>query len=228
MKNSNTGGMRMEKKWKAAFLMIVISFSGLTGCAMDWYWTPERSATVQEAFRSYAPPGDPAVARQAVVQQVFNAPYEDVFRAVNVSASQALFHVHEQDKRAGVVLATEVLRTQPTDQVHTTFYYAILIKERGPRRTSVTIMAKVQYPCLYQVVGAGWHIATFGIVKAATALSGEDDDKESCTRRSTLRWAAVVNSDSGIRRLPFSPDRTPEIARFLSFVRNNLIAAGAI
>jgi hypothetical protein len=157
-----------------------------------------------------------------VVQQVFDAPYEDVFRAVNVATSQALFQVHAQDKRAGAVLATELLRRQPTDRVHTTFYYAILTKELGPRQTSVTVMTKVQYPCSYRESGAGWHIGTLG---AAAAM--ESGGKELCARLSALRWAAVVGSDSGVN-YPFSANRTPEVLRFLSFVRSNLVAAGVI
>jgi hypothetical protein len=37
----------------------------------------------------------------------------------------------------------------------------------------------------------------------------------------------VVGSDSGVN-YPFSANRTPEVLRFLSFVRSNLVAAGVI
>jgi hypothetical protein len=213
----------MKRKTKLTASLVLAAFTGgMTGCAMDQHWLPERPASVQEAFPNLTPPPDTSVAEQAVVQQFFNAPFEDVFQAVNQSAAQAMLQIQHQDKRSGLILATEPVRRQPSDRVFTSFYYAIQVKEQGPRRSAVTVMAKVQYPCHYQDSGAGWHIATLGM---ATAL--EAGGKQTCERLTAVRWAASLPSDKAVT-LPFAPNRGPEIARFFSFVRNNLLAAGAI
>ena len=220
----------VRKQCWARFLcvpVLVLMVGHLAGCAVTDVWLPEKEATVQEAFRTVEPPPDPQVARQAVVRQVFQAPYEDVYRAASVAATKSLFNVEAQNKRVGHILATEIVRrqtninTQSDALEYDKFYYAVLVNELGPRRTQVTIMTKVQARCFYPEVGVGIHIASLGTL---AALNRTLNREETCKFRSNLRWAAVGSGD----KYRVTPNRTAEMMQFMTILRSNLINAGAL
>jgi hypothetical protein len=166
---------------------------------------PERFVRVGEAYSSkdYLQNTE-QIPQDSFKKMLFQAPYEDVFRAASVSASQAQFSVEEEKKAEGVILATRTAKEQPpqiypmspvNQQPHQrNYYYAILVKEKGPKSTEVVIMAKVQGKCLTEL-----------LISPAV-----------CKAYATPHWAS--GHDNAMQ----------DLNQFIVFLRNNLIAAGLI
>jgi hypothetical protein len=190
-------------------LILIFVFQALTGCGAGWI--PTRFATLQEAY----PPGDilrsmEVVPSDSTIQKVFNAPYEDVFRAAIVSASQTQWLVEVQDKANGVILAMRVLQIMPPPDTadcqnnaganrrpsQRNSYYAVVIKEKGPKSIEVTAVAKAQGRCEHKLC---WGAPSANAV---------------CERYASLHWA--TGHDNALS----------ELTQFMVFISNNLIAAG--
>lgn len=172
----------------------------LAGCATTTL--PERWSTAKDAFPSKADMIPPADKTGVFEVTSFTAPYEDVYRAASVSASQAMLDVTAESKDDGYILAEQIPQGKPG--IH--YYYAITVDELGPKQSRVTIMSKMQAQCV--ILGSGYSIATLGILPAAQHATGETD--EACRENSQVHWGG---------------DPT-QFKQFMSFVRNNLIAAG--
>jgi len=191
----------------------------LSGCTVT---VPERFATLQEAYppgESLSPPPD--APPDSFKKASFEAPYEDVFRAVSVAASQAQFNVESTDKRKGSILATRVIMVQgPVNRTITEprqYSYAIVAKEIGPKATEVMTLARVQQTCTRDS-GLTWtlvSIFTFGIA-LPTALIMYPVEKIRCDNAATVQWATG----------PYTT--LQEMNQLMTFARNNLIAAGAL
>lgn len=191
----------MARWWHSAcVLFVILCCIALTGCGT---WLPERFVRPDEAYsaKEYLQNTD-QLPYDSFKKAVFKVPYEDVFRAASVSASQAQFNVEEERKADGVILATRIIQERPphdgapgNQRPHQrNYYYAIVVKERGPKSTEVVIMAKAQGKCL------------------ADPLMGTAQ----CRAYAIPHWATVYDN------------ATQDLGQFMTFLRNNLIMAGLL
>ena len=170
----------------------------MTACVAPATDVMPQFMTVQEAFGpsgSDEPPKD----SKAIKTNIFDASYEEVFRAASVSTSQAQFEIQSEDKHRGVILATREVQGSGY-WFPRIFFYSIRLKELGPKRTKVTIVAKVQAAC----TRFNW--------------GGASETNALCDKVSKGAWADL----GGIFLA------APELSQFMIFVRNNLLAAGAL
>lgn len=198
MQNANHAPSLVRLRRSYPALLILVLFAG---CATTTL--PERWSTAKDAFMSKQDMLPPADKTGAFEVTDFAAPYEDVYRAASVSASQAMLDVTAESKSDGYVLAEQIPQGKPG--IH--YYYAITVDELGPKQSRVTIMSKMQSQCV--ILGSGYSIATLGMLPAAQHATGETD--EACRENSQVHWGGD----------PI------QFKQFMSFVRNNLIAAGA-
>lgn len=190
--------------------------AALIGCSMGRI-VPERFMTVDQAFDPAGGYTPPAENPDAMKKSIFNVPFEDVYRAVEVSMSQAQFNVESENKAGGVILATRTVEmpigiyySDMSTPYRHTFFYAASVKELGPRKTEVTIAAKVQGQC-----GVGNKAAITLMTMGVTAGS-VGTWEENCFKLAGGMWVAGK----------YHQDK--EFGQFLTFVRNNLIAAGVL
>jgi len=185
-----------------AQLLAVVSLVLASGC-LSTTTLPEHWASAKEAFPDKKSTNPPHEKEDAYVVATFRTPYEDVYRAALVSASQAMFNVTEENKREGYILA-ERIATIVNTSIPVHYYYAIRIDEIHGKESRVTIAAKAQREC-----GFYGHFAI---------------DIDICTKQSELHWVD--------KRTPRSigdpnPEGTKaEMTQVIVFIRNNLIAAG--
>jgi hypothetical protein len=143
---------------------------------------------------------------------VFNAPFEDVYRAANVSVSQVQWLIQKESKAQGIILAIQILEMLPPVTTancplnggansrprQRNYYYAVVIKEKGPKSTEITAVAKVQGGCEHK------------------ACFAAPSNNRACEAYASLHWA--TRDDSAL----------PQLTQFMTFIRNNLIAAGLL
>jgi hypothetical protein len=118
---------------------------------------PDKFATSAEAFPDAAaietrdlPPG-------SFITRTFEAPYADIFQITIQSASPAGVVIESSDRAKGLILASKSasVRNPFTAEANVnypaqrTYFFSIAIKEEGPTRTEITIIAKVQTSCQY-------------------------------------------------------------------------------
>ncbi len=194
-------------------LLVVCSvcLSFVSGCAAPLL--PDKWGSTGEAFpdaESMKPPKD---LRDAYETALFMAPYEDVYRAALVSVSQVQFNVTYESRSKGYIFAKRFVASAPTVVMETMggyaerrYYYAIEVTELAAKKTRVKIMAKTQGQC--QGIHGLLNAMSLGINEVAT------DSKELCRQYSSIHWAAGFDNTS------------QELNQYITFVRNNLIAAG--
>ena len=196
---------------KSRFVMaLIFSAIWLSGCASGPSVLPTSFSTVMQAFSGgdhlNPPPNMPSDARKNTTVPVT---YEDAYRAAVVSLTQAQIDIENENKAEGVVLAQQIVQVvpgfQPTNNFNNQrslerrYFYAIVLQEKGAELTQITAYAKVQGRCYFAP-------ATFGL----------PSDKVSCQHYSTVHWASGVDSAQ------------EHLSQFMIFLRNNLIAAGAM
>mgnify|MGYP001604059396 CR=1 FL=1 len=142
---------------------------------------------------------------QSRKSSLFAASYEDVYRAVFVSASQTQINIETENKSKGLVLGTRDIETAsmfrkcpavPTGSLTRRYYYAIVVKEQGAKSTEVFATVKVQGSCWTDFC---W-----------------DSGNVECNNYSTPHWADRSEN----------PEK--ELTQLMTFIRNNLIAAGVL
>jgi hypothetical protein len=178
----------------------------ITAC-MSTELLPARFMTAEEAFPS-SDQSEPPAGSEASNKSVFNASYEEVFRASSVSAPLAMLQIQKEDKHSGVILATRSVSTAGMRM----YFYSIRVKELGRKRTEVTIVAKLQGKCTpHPGIATALDVATVGMVHGA--LSEEQKD---CEHLIAGLWAEGKFSSA------------QEMSQFMIMVRNNLVAAGVL
>jgi hypothetical protein len=165
-----------------------------------------RVMTAEEAFDpSHTTGGPPA---DSIKKVVFDASYEEVFRAASIAATQAQWEIEKQDKHAGIVLAKRLVDNEPigvswgTERSTHVHFYRISVTELGAKQTEVAIVAKVQAHCSlmkHRLLGP--------------SRDKIDKDNDYCRKLAAGMWQGVAGS--------------AEVSQFVVFLRNNLIAAGA-
>jgi hypothetical protein len=178
---------------------------------------PERFATAEEVY----PPGQayqitPEVPADSYKKAVFNAPYADVFRAVEVAATQAGQNIESSDKSKGLILTTrddiqgQMYGHQPRAR-H--LIYAITVRELQSRTTEVAVFSKVQLRCVYH--GAG-EVSLMSCLTLGLLIPFFYSENSNCTAMSTPHWPRGNAAD------------IQGLSQLINFTRNNLIAAGAL
>lgn len=206
--NSHSVSMR----WVVGVLSFGMLLGMIGGCATESL--PKHFASTGQAYpdaASMVPPSDP----DTFERSVFPAPYEDVYRAALVSASQVQLNVTFDDKSTGNIFAKRVVQRAPSPsnagglggQAERRYFFAIVVKELGPKKTQVTIMAKAQGRC--EPISAWVNVATAGIAAPSRSTANEE-----CLRYSKVHWASGKENQE------------EQMGQFMTFVRNNLIAAG--
>ena len=196
----------------SCILLLILCLFLLGGCASGKGWIPTSFAGIDEAYPQGGLLGSASSApSESMRKSVFNAPYQDVFRAASISVSQAQWFLQKEDKAGGAILATRILQIQPPPGISTcpagggynlhptqrNFYYAVLINEKGPKSTEVSVFVKAQGRCFH-----------------TTRCFGHSE--YICDEYASLHWATVRDN------------ALPDLTQFLTFVRNNLIAAGLL
>jgi len=206
-----------ERPWFAA--AVVAALALLPACASDHADPNYRFKTAAQSFGASDKIDSAEAEPDAIQRSTLAAPYADVYRAALVAASQAQFNVESEDRRAGVILATQDLRAEwrpgsPTSVTQMRKYYRVDVRETGPRSTEVLILSKVQAQC------EPASKVTQGLVVAASfglALIGSDPEAPKlCAAINAGMWAKGRHSNQ------------QELGQFMTFVRNNLIASGAL
>ncbi len=185
------------------FFFMIFAVVLVTGC-MSNIVVPDRFSSALEAYpqnasvitKSDLPSGSSKTSS-------FEAPYEDVFRAVTVSTGQAMLNIEYSSKDKGLILATKAakVRNAFVSQINQAYeaerrhYLAIIVKEKGPETTEVKIVAKVQTPCQYN--------SMFG-----SSVCG----KEASVTYASDMWHSA----------------TTEMNNIMIFIRNNLYSSGLL
>jgi hypothetical protein len=184
------------------FLILFIMILALSGCRSH---LPANFATVEEAF----PPAEtktPAnIPSDSIKRSIFEVPFEDVFRAVMVSVSQVQMNIESNDKNKGIILATRTIEVPPP-------FHSDLGDNRRPKQRNYyyKIMVIEKGPKSTEVIAFA---KTQG---SCTDWSIDAAFGSPCPKYAALHWAQ--NQDSSAR----------ELTQLMTFIRNNLIAAGLI
>lgn len=201
------------------FLTIIALLSLMTSCVASYnrQTTPKRYATNDELYPpSVLPTEIPGYVGKATE---FEAPFDDVWHAVTVSATQAQWKIHKSVKSKGVILATDPRPKEHQSYGHNEVIavYAIVVREKGPKVSEVLVMKRGQLDCVYFTTkwseSIGYYIGTLGLgLLVANPRPWENEEKaEACEKKSVVQWLFDSNME-----------------QVLTFTRNNLLAAGAL
>lgn len=212
----------LEDRVSSAMVRLAAVLLGLalSACMSAPSLQPKQFMTLRQAFPDPATRMPPTTLPDAAVFSAFDASFEDVFRLASVSASQAQFHVEEQYKSEGLILAsrsvlmrphgTAAEKAQPSwASTPHLYFYAISIRELGPKQTEVRLAAKVQGKC-------GLWPASLKFASLGIGVPMMNQENAHCEELSKGMWATDAHTSAA------------EMKQFLIFLRNNLLAAGLI
>ena len=141
----------------------------------------------------------------------YEAPYEDVFRIANISATQAMFSVESIDKSKGIIFAMKVTQEQgvwnynacgsPKNEKR--YFYAIKVTEIGPETTEILVLSKTQGAACY---AGGASVGT--VVGSGMGLFRKDEAEA----YATVHWSTKLQ----------------DLLDYFNLIRTNLIAEGFI
>ena len=143
--------MRNQTAFKYVVLLTIMAWTLLwSGCyPTATKYLPERFATVEEVFTTneiFDNLNDIPV--ESKKKEVFDVSFEDVFRAAEVAVTNNMWSPEVVDKDNGLILA---LRVESGGQAKGQyFFYGIKIRELGPKRVEVIILAKGQNSCWWR------------------------------------------------------------------------------
>jgi len=157
----------------------------------------------------------------SIKKVVFDASYEEVFRAASISVAQAMWEIDKQDKAAGVLFAHRVVsepitknypsvNNRCTNELYAKlclpkehkYFYRVKTNELSAKQTEVVVESKLQGYCDLHCT------APFGLAGRPWC----NEYKQSCGE---LRAGISLKAND-----------QPEISQFVVLLRNNLIAAG--
>lgn len=203
--------MRTSSLLMKLILPIMASTFFLSSCGPEFVRMPQRFAKVDEVFPPDKPPIlPPDIPSDSYKKMVFNAPYEDVYRAAEVSATQAILSIESSDKAKGVIKA-ELIKQITAGEWH--YFFEIALKEIGPKSTEVIVTSKEQGSCNIRTQG---YVCCLGIMTVGLALAMEPARNKKCEEISSVRWAT---GNTNVMQ---------EMTNLMTFIRNNLLQAGVI
>jgi hypothetical protein len=198
----------------ATRIVMVLLTAMLVGCSFN-VMLPEngRLADVHEAFPNEANMTPPPELRDAYERTIVHAPYASAYRAAQVGVTEAGLQLVSSDQHRGVILATafqpNVRAGRASIPGDRRYFYAILAREKGPKRTELTIMVKAQQTCSYQNPAGPGNAMAAGFLTVFML-----NEKHDCEAYSRLHWANDADNDKA------------RLGRYVSAVRAQLIKAG--
>lgn len=204
----------MKEIIDALRFVIVPLTAVLAGCSFA-VTLPEngRLADVHEAFPNEASMTPPPELRDAYERTIVHAPYASAYRAAQVGATEAGLQLVSSDQHRGVILATAFQSNARAGRASIPgdrrYFYAILAREKGPKRTELTIMVKAQQTCSYQNPAGPGNAMAVGLLTVPML-----NEKHDCEAYSRLHWANDADNDKA------------RLGRYVSAVRAQLIKAG--
>jgi hypothetical protein len=182
----------------------------LSGCPSVIQHPPQgRLSSVEEVFDKVNPGAEadqaPAGSKRS---NTFAASYQEVFRAVVVGASQNQINIESENRARGLVLGTRAIQTIPP--VPRCPNSEQLNGRALPLKYFYVISVREKGPKTTEVVAA---LKAQGTCWSACL---ESVDLHQCKAYSVPHWATP----------PENPDET--LTQLMVFIRNNLIAAGAL
>ena len=186
-------------------LLTVFAFPLLSGClGTTNFVVPDRFATISEVYpptvAEILPPGLPVGSNK---KANFAAPYEDVFRAVIESTGQALLNIEASDKNSGLILATKATRVPNAWDAPANRNY------EAERRHFFAIV----------VAEKGAESTDVQIVTRVQTSCQYNDSygDDVCEKEATVQYAT-----------DFWHSSMTEMNNLITFIRNNLYAAGVL
>lgn len=190
----------------------VALFVFLNGCFPRGIVLPERFSTLKEVY-----PSDDVfdnlegIPPDSYKRATYQAPYEDVFRIANVSATQAMMSVESINKTTGIIYAMKVTQEPGVWNYNACgsaknekrYFYAIKVSETGPEATEILILSKAQGAACY---AGGASIGT--VVGSGMGLFKKDEAEA----YATVHWSTKLQ----------------DLLEYFNLIRNNLIAEGLI
>ena len=190
----------------------VVLFVFLNGCFPRGIVLPERFSTLKEAY-----PSDDVfdnlegVPPDSYKKVTYQAPYEDVFRIANISATQAMFSVESINKSAGIIYAMKITQEPGvwnysacgSAKNEKRYFYAIKISETGSETTEIIVLAKAQGAACY---AGGASVGT--VVGSGMGLFKKDEAEA----YASVHWSTKLQ----------------DLLEYFNLIRNNLIAEGFI
>ncbi len=182
---------------------------------------PERFATVQEAFPINEPLSTNGLSHDSFRSAVYEAPFDDVFRAATTAITFADFNIESSDSANGIILASNENTYRSRNSFGGDFNrrhsFAVVLTKKGRTSTEVTIYSKIQSTCRYMglissvlfiVVSAG-----VGVLYTPVLIL----DYSTCSELAELHW--VTESQES---------KAPKMAEILTSIRQKLMTSGAL
>jgi len=188
---------------------VIVASMFIAGGCVTWVYLQPQVHTAEEAFAESSRDVQPPQGSPAVKSAVFDASFEQVYRAASVSTSQALFELEKEDARAGRIFAKRIAEHEAipvswgTESTTHTYFYKITVKELAPKKSEVTILARVTATCAL----------SHSIDRMMSTAEKLEADDNHCRALSAGTWAGNAQ---------------PQLSQFMVLVRNNLIAARAL
>lgn len=156
----------------------------------------------------------------AIKKGSFDAPFEDVWRAVNAGTAQAQLNIESSQKKSGIILATKLKSGQGPPNLNfpnmrSKYTYAIFVKEVSAKVTDVNMEAKVQSHCVKRSFGS-YLVMVLTVIGILFIPFGIAEDSKCEHEVGVPHWATGQESSE------------EEMTQTMALIRNNLIAAGAL
>lgn len=204
--------MKANRRNVMNVLFCAALFVFLNSCFPRGIVLPERFSTLKEVY-----PSDDVfdnlegIPPDSYKRATYQAPYEDVFRIANVSATQAMMSVESINKTTGIIYAMKVTQEPGVWNYNACgsaknekrYFYAIKVSETGPEATEILILSKAQGAACY---AGGASIGT--VVGSGMGLFKKDEAEA----YATVHWSTKLQ----------------DLLEYFSLIRNNLIAEGLI
>jgi hypothetical protein len=200
------GKMRLIVRLSACAVLLGL----LAGCGTAKQYPAEGLTTVDKVFDVASPAAAagaaPAESRKS---STFKASYADVFRAVVVATSQNQINIENEDRSRGYVTGTRAIQMVPP--IRRCPNSESLNGRALPLRYFYIVVVRERAAKSTEVVAA---VKTQGTCWTGNCF--DSVDKEACGAYSKPHWATQQEN----------PDES--LTQLMVFIRNNLIAAGAL
>lgn len=204
--------MKANRRNVMNVLFCVALFVFLNGCFPRGIVLPDRFSTLKEVY-----PSDDVfdnlegIPADSYKRATYQAPFEDVFRIANVSATQAMMSVESINKTTGIIYAMKVTQEPGVWNYNACgsaknekrYFYAIKVSETGPEATEILVLSKAQGAACY---AGGASIGT--VVGSGMGLFKKDEAEA----YATVHWSTKLQ----------------DLLEYFNLIRNNLIAEGLI
>ncbi len=176
---------------------------------------PDRLADATDVFPESEFKSGINAPSDSMTTSVFEASFEDVWRAATMGVTQAQLKVESAQKAKGVILATHVERFTnwrlTSGDFKRVYTYAVMVKELGPKSAEMRVMVRKQVSCP-KATAFKMIIEALSIVFISWTFFDMSDNSK-CDDVSQVHW---------------TQEKIEQLNQVVTFTRNNLFAAGAM